>query len=132
MVSDNNIYIRPVCEMILLHSKGRYYYDGGTGRRGKREVPWLDETKDVWWNVPAHKNGHPAPFPVEIPSRLIQLFTCTRKRVPIVLDPFCGSGTTGVACIQTGRNFIGIELDAGYCEIARRRCAAAEMQGRLL
>ena len=42
-----------------------------------------------------------------------------------VLDPFCGSGTTGVACMKTGRNFIGIELDAGYCEIARRRIAEA-------
>ena len=42
-----------------------------------------------------------------------------------VLDPFCGSGTTGVACVQTGRNFIGIELDPGYCDIARRRIAEA-------
>jgi DNA modification methylase len=42
-----------------------------------------------------------------------------------VLDPFCGSGTTGVACMQTGRNFIGIEIDAGYCEIARRRIVEA-------
>lgn len=43
-----------------------------------------------------------------------------------VLDPFCGSGTTGVACVKTGRNFIGCEIDAGYCEIARRRIAEAE------
>ena len=43
-----------------------------------------------------------------------------------VLDPFAGSGTTGVACIQTGRNFIGCEIDAGYAEIARRRCREAE------
>jgi len=42
-----------------------------------------------------------------------------------VLDPFCGSGTTGVACVQTGRKFIGIELDPGYCDIARRRIADA-------
>lgn len=43
-----------------------------------------------------------------------------------VLDPFCGSGTTGVACMQTGRNFIGFEIDPGYCEIARRRIGEAE------
>lgn len=59
-----------------------------------------------------------------------------------ILDPFCGSGTTGVACMQTGRNFIGIEIDAGYCEIARRRIADAantlwtpapkEVQGTLI
>ena len=42
-----------------------------------------------------------------------------------VLDPFCGSGTTGVACVQTGRNFIGFELDPKYCEIARRRISEA-------
>ena len=42
-----------------------------------------------------------------------------------VLDPFCGSGTTGVACVQTGRNFIGIEIDEKYCEIARRRISEA-------
>ena len=43
-----------------------------------------------------------------------------------ILDPFMGSGTTGVACVQTGRNFIGIEIDAGYCEIARKRIEEAE------
>ena len=43
-----------------------------------------------------------------------------------VLDPFMGSGTTGVACVQTGRNFIGIEIDAGYCEIARKRIEEAQ------
>ena len=42
-----------------------------------------------------------------------------------ILDPFCGSGTTGVACVQTGRNFIGCEIDAGYCAIARRRISEA-------
>jgi len=42
----------------------------------------------------------------------------------IVLDPYCGSGTTAVACIRTGRHYIGIEIDPGYCEIARRRVAA--------
>jgi DNA modification methylase len=42
-----------------------------------------------------------------------------------VLDPFCGSGTTGVACVKTGRNFVGIEINSDYCEIARKRIAAA-------
>ncbi len=49
----------------------------------------------------------------------------------LVLDPFLGSGTTAVACVQTGRNFVGIELDDGYCEIARRRAAEALLQPRL-
>jgi site-specific DNA-methyltransferase (adenine-specific) len=50
----------------------------------------------------------------------------------LVLDPFMGSGTTGVACLQTGRRFIGIELDAGYFEIARQRLEAASAQARLV
>ncbi len=49
----------------------------------------------------------------------------------LVLDPFMGSGTTAVACVQTGRRFVGIELDPGYCEVARRRVAEALLQPRL-
>jgi len=133
MGSDNNIYIRPTCEMILLHSKERYYYDNGTGRRGTKDVPFLDETKDVWWNIPAKRNGHPAPFPIEIPERLIKLFTCMKDGavIPTILDPFMGSGTTGVACVKTGRNFIGIEIDPDYYAIAEKRIAEAQMQPRL-
>lgn len=127
--SDNNIYIRPTCEMILLHSKGRYYYDNGTGRRGKDEVPWLEETKDVWWQVPARGGGHPAPFPVEIPLRLINLFTCTKegRRTPVVFDPFMGSGTTGVAAITLKRDFIGCEINPDFFNLAKTRIYGVPM-----
>ena len=57
-----------------------------------------------------------------------------QANIPIgatVLDPFMGSGTTGVACVQTGRSFIGIELDAGYFAIAEKRIAEAQLQPRL-
>jgi len=69
------------------------------------------------------KRVHPTQKPIELMRWCLDVL-----RVPegaTVLDPFCGSGTTGVACVQTGRNFIGIELDAGYCDIARRRIADA-------
>ena len=49
----------------------------------------------------------------------------------LVLDPFLGSGTTAVACVQTGRNFIGIEIDPGYCAIAEKRIREAQAQPRL-
>lgn len=72
--------------------------------------------------VPADTADHICAKPVALMVRLLNTFCppgCT------VVDPFCGSGTTGVACVQTGRNFIGIEIDDKYVEIARRRIADA-------
>lgn len=126
--SDNNIYIRSTCEIITLHSKNRYYYDGGTGRRGRGAVLFMDETKDVWWIRPIHGQGHPCPFPIIIPNRLIRMFTLTGKHEPIILDPFLGSGTTAVAAKQLGRRFIGIEINPKYCAIAIDRLRQCEME----
>ena len=82
----------------------------------------LNTTMSVWRIAAQRSDEHPCPYPVEIARRPV-VSSCPSGGT--VLDPFCGSGTTGVACMQTGRNFIGIELDAGYCEIARRRIAEA-------
>jgi site-specific DNA-methyltransferase (adenine-specific) len=68
------------------------------------------------------KRVHPTQKPVELMRRIIEDFT---KPGDTVLDPFMGSGTTGVACVRAGRNFIGIEIDGGYAEIARKRIAEA-------
>lgn len=125
--SDNNIYIRSTCEIITLHSKDRYYVDGGTGRRGKDAVPFTDETKDVWWIQPTSLKGHSCPFPISIPDRVIRMFTLDRKYSPIVLDPFLGSGTTAVAAKQLGRHYIGIEINPDYCKIAEDRLRQREL-----
>lgn len=69
--------------------------------------------------------GHPSQKPVSLIVDLIEKFT---KPGQVVFDPFMGSGTTGVACLNTGRNFIGIEKDAGYFAIAEKRLAEAEAQ----
>lgn len=83
-------------------------------------------TPDVWrfpW-TPGNRSGdHSAEKPVPLFKRAIELVGGAT-----ILDPFCGSGTTGVACMQTGRNFIGIEIDPGYADIARQRIARAAEQ----
>ena len=73
--------------------------------------------------------GHKSQKPINLIRELIEKFT---KEGDTVLDPFMGSGTTGVACIQTGRNFIGIEIDPDYFAIAEKRIADAQLQMRLL
>ena len=85
----------------------------------------VGEVSDVWTGfetVAAYPGKHPCEKPIDMLSFMIQAVT---KDGAVVLDSFAGSGTTGVACVQTGRNFIGIEIDPGYCEIARRRIADA-------
>jgi DNA modification methylase len=67
-------------------------------------------------------------MPVEIADRLVRLYTPTDG---LVLDPFAGSGTTGIACAMNGRRFIGIELDQGHFETACRRIEDAYRQPRL-
>jgi len=76
-----------------------------------------------WWNINQVKNvskdktSHPCQMPLEVMENIIKL-------IPehfVIVDPFAGSGTTAVAAINTGRNFIGIEIDKGYCDIARQR-----------
>jgi len=84
----------------------------------------------VWRINPEHEStGHPCPFPLEIPRRLM---TASCPPAGTVLDPFMGSGTTGVACMQTGRNFIGVEIDPGYFAIAKRRIEDAAAQPPLI
>lgn len=79
----------------------------------------------IWKIPPSKNNGHPCSFPLEIPNRLIKAFT---NENDIVFDPFMGSGTTGVACINTNRNFIGIELDPTYFQIAKDRIEQAQSE----
>ena len=71
---------------------------------------------------------HPVQKPAELMQELIEVVT---RENSTIVDCFMGSGTTGVACVQTGRNFIGIEIDEGYFKIAEKRIKDAEMQMRL-
>jgi site-specific DNA-methyltransferase (adenine-specific) len=81
----------------------------------------------------ASEQGESRVHPTQKPLALMQWLVCNyTKPGELVFDPFMGSGTTGVACVKTGRNFIGIELDEGYYKIAERRIAEAQMQLPLL
>ena len=83
---------------------------------------FMEWTRSVWLmdTESARKVGHPAPFPVELPYRLIQLYTFTGD---IILDPFIGSGTTAVAALMSGRKYIGYEINPQYAELAETRIA---------
>lgn len=73
---------------------------------------------DVWEISPEINTNHPAPFPLGLPGKILD--STTGKNV---LDPFCGSGTTGAACAEYGRDFTGIELSKYWCEYAEKRIA---------
>ena len=81
---------------------------------------FLELTKSVWFFPAerANKIGHAAPFPVELPYRLIQLYTFEDQ---VVLDPFVGSGTTCIAVLKTGRNYIAYDNDNKSCNLAEQR-----------
>ncbi len=121
-LSARNPVLRDVHEYVLVYSKGRMgRVRTGTSTIGRDE--FLRDTLSVW-EIPAEsaqRVGHPAPFPVELPRRLIELFTFTGD---VVLDPFMGSGSTAVAAVATGRRFVGYEIDAGYVDLAKERLQA--------
>jgi site-specific DNA-methyltransferase (adenine-specific) len=130
--SAANPVLRDLTERIVVASKGRFDRAPDRATRRQRGMPHVDTitaeefrtlTLDVWRLQPesARRIGHPAPFPVELPRRLIELFTYEGD---LVLDPFIGSGTTAVAAIRCGRHFAGYDTDPGYVELARRRIEA--------
>ena len=118
--SPSNPTLRDVHEYILVFSKGPLRRDARGRRATISSEEFLEYTKSVW-SFPAEsatRVGHPAPFPVELPYRLIQLYTYEGE---VVLDPFAGSGTTCVAALQAGRHFVAYEIDPSYVDLARRR-----------
>jgi site-specific DNA-methyltransferase (adenine-specific) len=73
------------------------------------------------WRIPTDKNDHPAPFPLKLPRRALESVSARK-----VMDPFMGSGTTGVACMKSGVDFIGIEIDPNHFTKAKRRIEAEQ------
>ncbi|MBF0475440.1 MAG: site-specific DNA-methyltransferase [Deltaproteobacteria bacterium] len=120
-LSPANPTLRDVHEYILVFSKGTFGRKNlCDGKSTLTKEEFLEYTKSIWTfqSESARKIGHPAPFPVELPYRLAQLYTYDGE---IVLDPFMGSGQTALAAIKTSRHFIGYEIDEAYVELAQRR-----------
>lgn len=123
--SASNPTIRDVHEYILVYSKGRFRRERQQQESTISRDEFLEYTKSVWTfpTVSAKRVGHPAPFPVELPRRLIQLYTFAGD---VVLDPFMGSGATAIAALQQGRHYVGYEIKEEYVTLAQQRIAKAQ------
>jgi site-specific DNA-methyltransferase (adenine-specific) len=129
--SAANPTLRDIHEYILVFSKGSFQRsrtppNPQTGEANRKNTiskeEFLEYTKSVWdfSAESARKIGHPAPFPLELPYRLIQLYTFEGD---VVLDPFMGSGQTALAALKSGRHFVGYEINPEYRKLAEKRLA---------
>ena len=119
--SSSNPTLRDVHEYILVFSKDKFKRDKIDKRSDTiSRNEFLENTKSVWTfpTESAKRIGHPAPFPVELPYRLIQLFS---YRDEIVLDPFIGSGQSAIAALKSYRNYVGYEIEPNYVDLANKR-----------
>jgi site-specific DNA-methyltransferase (adenine-specific) len=124
-----NPVLRDLTERVVIASKGRFDRALNPARRAGAGLPhrstitkdeYMDATLDLW-ELPtesASRVGHPAPFSVELPRRLIELYTFEGD---LVVDPFMGSGSTAVAAVRTGRHFVGFDTDPAYVAAAKER-----------
>lgn len=118
--SASNPVLRDTHEYILVFSKGQYNRQAKDKESTINKDEFLEFTKSVW-KFPAEsarRVSHPAPFPLELPRRLIQLYTYAND---VVLDPFIGSGTTAVSASRAGRRYVGYDVSSEYVKISETR-----------
>jgi site-specific DNA-methyltransferase (adenine-specific) len=134
--SAANPTLRDVHEYILVFSKGLYKRERTREEKNRKrdtltKEQFMEWTKSVWtMNAEsARRIGHPAPFPEELPYRLIQLYSFTDD---IVLDPFMGSGTTAVSAIKSQRNYVGYDINQEYIALANKRIKTAKQSAKTL
>ncbi len=125
--SASNPVLRDTHEYILVFSKGTFERKRADRENTITKEQFMEWTKSVWNMNPesAKKVKHPAPFPVELPYRLIQLYTF---KGDVILDPFMGSGTTAIAALKSERKYIGYDIDPEYIKIADARIAPYKLQ----
>lgn len=117
---EPNAIIKNDIEFILMQRKPGGYRKPSESQRKSSMIS--KQEFELWfqqiWNIPgASTKNHPAPFPLELAIRLVRMFSFTGDTM---LDPFCGTGTTMIAALRTGRNSIGVEIDPEYCRMAAR------------
>lgn len=138
--SPANPVLRDLTERIIVASKGRFDRALTSAQRRAHDLPYkptigrdefMEATLDVWDIPPAHAKrvGHPAPFPVELPARLIRLYTYEED---LVLDPFMGSGSTLVAAVEANRRTVGYDIDPHYVKLAESLIAQAQSRSSRL
>ena len=126
--SASNPCLRDIHEYILVFSKGDYKLPRSKIEKEQRidtieSKEFVEYTKSIWRfpTVSAKRIGHPAPFPVELPRRLIELYSF---KDDIIFDPFMGSGSTCIAALETDRRYLGIDIDPEYCDLAKSRISS--------
>ncbi len=124
-MSASNPTLRDIHEYILIFSKGDYKRERKkeekeTKQNSISKEDFMEWTKSIWtFNAESAKRiGHPAPFPIDLPYRLIQLYSF---KTDIILDPFMGSGTTAIAALKSNRKFVGFEINQEYIDLAEKR-----------
>lgn len=127
-LSAANPILRDIHEYILVFSKEAFNRKNLPGKIStiKRDE-FLQFTKSVWTfsAESARRVGHPAPFPIELPYRLIQLYTFKDE---VVLDPFCGSGQACIAALKAKRHYIAYDIEEEYVKLAERRISPFKQQ----
>ena len=120
-LSASNPVIRDIHEYCLVFSK-EGMSKGSKGKSTIEKDEFMESTLSIWNSNPARakKIGHPAPFPVELAERFINLYSYEKD---LILDPFIGSGTTALAASKLKRSYIGYEVNAEYCKLAEKRLA---------
>lgn len=129
--SASNPILRDVHEYILIYTKGSYKREKEENKKSTiSKDEFLNYTKSVWNFKPesAKRIGHPAPFPIELPYRLIQFYSFEND---IILDPFCGSGSTCIAALKTKRKYVGYDTNKDYILLAEERIKSFTRQLRL-
>lgn len=129
-LSAANPVLRDVHEYILVFSKDSFSRQRNDKENTISKENFLEWTKSVWTfpSESAKRIGHPAPFPEELPHRLIQLYTF---KSDVVLDPFCGSGTTCLSAVKSDRHYVGYDIEEEYIKLANERIKQYTNQLRL-